>query len=76
MDLLLFPDFVSLSGGVDLGDLSVEVAGGVHVLPEGFSIGWIVTTGVVLLTTVVNERNTSGGKRESNSRSETSMVVV
>jgi len=58
LDVLLFPDLVCLSGSVDLTDLLVEVAGGVHVLPERLTVLGIVATTVVLLTTVVDERNT------------------
>lgn len=67
LDVLLLPNLVSLSGFVDLRDLDVEITGSVHVLPERFSVCWIITTGVVLFATVVNEWNTLGGKRESNS---------
>lgn len=76
LDVILFPDLVGLSGRVDSADLLVEIAGGVHVLPEGLTVLGIVTTTVILLTTVVNERNTLGGEREDDSSGEVSMVVV
>lgn len=76
LDVLLFPDLVCLSGSVDLTDLLVEVAGGVHVLPERLTVLGIIATTVVLLTTVVDERNTLGSEREDNSSGEVSMVAM
>jgi len=76
LDVILFPNLVCLSGSVDLVDLLVEITGGVHVLPERLTVVGVVTTTVVLLTTVVNERNTLGSEREDDSGREVGMVAV
>lgn len=76
LDVLLVPDLHGLSGGVDLGHLLVDVAVGVHGLPEGLSVLWVVSTRVVLLTSVVEEWDTLGGEGEGKGRLEGGSVVV
>lgn len=58
------PDFLLLSLFIHALDDQVEVAIGVHVVPEGLTVLRVRTPIVVLLGTVVNEWDTSGGERE------------
>jgi len=73
--LTVVPDLVSLSGSVNLLSHLINIRVGVHVLPERFSIVWIVTTSVVLFRTIVIEWDTSSSQSESKSRFETMVVV-
>lgn len=66
---------VSFSSSVDLGSHLIDVGVGVHVLPEGLSVLWIVSTIVVLFGTVVVEWDTSSGQSEGKSRFESRIVV-
>ena len=71
----MVPDLMGLSSSVDLGGHGVDWGAGVHVLPEGLSVVWIITTGVVLFRTVVVEWNTSSGQSEGEGSLEVLIVV-
>ena len=66
----------SLSGFVNSGGHLVDVRVGVHILPERFSVLWVVTTSVSLLGTIVIEWDTSGGKSKDEGVFEHLLVVV
>jgi hypothetical protein len=66
-DPLLVPDLRVLALSVDLGDDLVETAVGVHVLPERLAVLGVVATTVVLLSTVVDEWDTTTGQGEHDS---------
>lgn len=76
LDVALVPDLAGLALGVDLGNDLVEVGLRVHVLPEGLAIVGVVSTGVVLLCTVVGEGDTSAGEREDLGLFETIVVAT
>lgn len=61
---LFVPNLRFLSLSIDLGNNLIQVTVSVHVVPERFTVRWVVSTAVVLLGTVVNEWDTSGGERE------------
>jgi len=65
-----------LSSLVNLSSHLVEGGLGVHILPKGLSVVWIVTSRVALLTTVVVEWDTSGGHSEDESISKHGVVIV
>ena len=75
LNLLLVPDLGGLTLGVDGGDLLVEIGVGVVGLPEGLTVLWVSSASIVLLSTVVGEWDTAGGKGEGHSRLESSLVV-
>lgn len=66
---------MGLSGSVDLCCHGVDSGVGVHVLPERFSVVWIITTSVVLLGTVVVEWDSSCGQSESECSFEVLVIV-
>ena len=76
LDPLLVPNFGLLALGVDLCDDFVKVRVGVHVLPEGLAVGGVVTTRVVLLGAVVDERDATCGEREDYGVAELSVVAA
>lgn len=59
LDELLVPDLTGLTLGMDLSDLLVKIGASVHVLPERLSVLRVVSTGIVLLGSVVREGDTS-----------------
>ena len=69
------PDLGVLPRLVDLGGGLVDVAGGVHVLPQGLAVLWVIATRVGLLGTVVVERNTTSSQREDMCRRKSRGVV-
>jgi len=73
--LRVTPNLVCFSCLVNLGGHLVNVGVGVHVLPRGLSIIWIITTGIVLLRPVVIEWNTPSSQSESKSRLESLIIV-
>lgn len=73
--LAVVPDLVSLSGSVNLLSHLINIRVGVHILPERFSVVWIITTSVVLFRTIIVEWNTSSSQSESKSRFETMVIV-
>jgi len=60
---------------VDLGDNLVQIARGVHILPEGFTICGVVATTIILFGTVVDKWNTETSQRENGSSAETLVVT-
>jgi len=66
---------MSFSSSVDLGGHLIDVRVGIHVLPEGFSVLWIISTGIVLFRAVVVEWNTSCSQSECETRFESAIVV-
>jgi len=66
---------MSLSGSIDLFDVLITLGVGIHVLPESFSVEWIVSSSIELLTTIIEEWNTSGSQCKSEGRLE-SLVVM
>lgn len=73
---LLVPDFAGLTLSIDLSDDLVKIAGGVHILPEGFTVSGIVAAGVVLLSAVVDEGNAETGHGEHGGGAETLLVAT
>lgn len=65
LNLFVVPDLGSLSLGVDLANLLVEVGASVHVLPKRLTVVGIGTSTVVLFGTIVGKGDTSGGESES-----------
>lgn len=65
-----------LSGIVDFSGHLVEVSGGVHILPEGLSVSWVVATSVGLLRSIVVEWDTLSSQSEHKSSSEHIWVIV
>ena len=63
----LIPDGGLLALSVYLCNDLVEIAAGVHTLPHRFTVGWIITTRVVLLSSVVNEGDAASGEGEDGS---------
>jgi hypothetical protein len=70
------PDLVGLSSSQDGLDKGVDFTGLVKVVPEGFSIVWVLSTGEALLTTVIEERNTSGSQGEGKGALEKFVLTV
>ena len=61
LNMLLVPDLALFSLCIDLGNHLIEIRIRVHVLPERFTVFGITASGVVLLGTIVGERNTTRG---------------
>jgi hypothetical protein len=76
LDLWLFPDLILLSGCNSLRNVSVEITLSIHVSPDWFSVIGIGPTSIALLTTIVNEGNTSWGQREDQSAFEAWSIRV
>jgi hypothetical protein len=74
--LWMIPNLMSFSSSVNFGGHLIDIIVGVHVLPEGFSVVWIITPGIVLFRTVVVEWNTSSGQSKGKSRFESNLVVI
>ena len=72
----MVPDLVLLSGSVDGLNEGVDIALCVEVVPEGLSVAWVISTCVLLLTTVVDEGDTSCGEGESKRTLEGRDIVV
>ena len=53
----------------------IDIGVGVHVLPERFSVLWIISSRVVLFRSVIVEWDTSSGQSEGKSRFESRIVV-
>lgn len=69
-------DALSLTSFVDcLGELE-DIVSAIEVAPHDFSVVGIVTTSEALLTTIVEEGDTSGSQRESKGSFEHSLVSV
>jgi len=65
-----------LSSLVDRGSHFIADGGGVHILPERFSVLGVVASGIVLLRAIVVEWNTGGCKGENETSSEANFVVI
>lgn len=76
LNVALVPDLGGLPLGVDLGNDLIEVRGRVHVLPDGLAIVRVVTAGIVLLSSVVGEGDTSAGQGEDLSLSQAGLVAA
>jgi len=76
LDLRLVPDLGCNTLSVGLGNHLIEVTGGVHVLPEGLAVVGVIATSVVLLSTVVGERDTTTCQGEDLSLLKTSLVTA
>jgi len=64
LHLLLVPNLTLFSLSIDLGNHLIEIGVCVHGLPERFTVFGITASGVVLLGTIVGERNTTRGQSE------------
>jgi len=53
----------------------IDIGVGIHVLPERFSVLWIISSRVVLFRSVIVEWDTSSGQSEGESRFESRIVV-
>jgi hypothetical protein len=70
------PYLVRLSSSQDGLNKGVDFTGFVKVVPEGFSVVWVLSTGEALLTTVIEEGNTSGSQSKGDGALEEFVLTV
>ena len=59
LDLSLVPNLESLTGSVDFSQVNVHVGASIEVSPEDFSVGGVVSTGEILFSTIIDDRDTN-----------------